>query len=87
MLAVHAMNIAFDRSEIRVPAGRLVTVVFTNSDTGVPHDFGVSIPFVPHTETCSGPCERSITFESGAPASYTFQCSIHAEMVGAFVVE
>jgi plastocyanin len=42
---------------------------------------------VPHTETCSGPCQASITFNSGPPGSYTFQCSIHADMVGMFTVQ
>lgn len=86
-ISVSAMNLAFDRDAISVAANTLVTVIFTNNDAAVPHDFGVSVPFVPHSDTCSGPCSASITFDSGPPGSYSFQCSIHPEMVGTFVVE
>jgi plastocyanin len=86
-IAVSARNLAFDRTSITVPRNTTVTVNFTNNDALVTHDFGVSIPFVPHTETCAGPCQASITFDSGAPATYTFQCSIHADMVGTFTVQ
>jgi plastocyanin len=85
-IAVTARNLAFDRSAISVPRNASVTVNFRNEDAQVAHDFGVSIPFVPHTETCNGPCERSISFDSGPPGTYTFQCSVHAEMVGSFTV-
>jgi plastocyanin len=86
-IAVSARNLAFDRASISVPRNSTVTVNFTNNDALVAHDFGVSIPFVPHTETCSGPCQASITFNSGPPGAYTFQCSIHADMVGTFTVQ
>jgi plastocyanin len=63
-----------------------VTVNFTNNDNAVPHDFGVSVPGVAHTSTCNGPCTASISFNSGAPGTFSFQCSIHADMVGVFTV-
>ena len=85
-LAVSAVNLAFNRLMISVTANTQVTVNFTNNDASVPHDFGVSIPFVPHTNTCPGPCNGSISFNSGPPGSYTFQCSVHADMVGPFIV-
>jgi len=85
-LAVAAMNLSFDRRSITVAANSQVTVNFTNNDAGVPHDFGVSLPGVAHTEGCPGPCTRTISFNSGPPGSFTFQCSIHADMVGDFTV-
>jgi plastocyanin len=85
-LSITARNLAFDRTTIAVPANTSVTVNFSNEDTLVAHDFGVSIPFVPHTETCNGPCTARLTFNSGPPGSYTFQCSVHADMVGTFTV-
>ncbi len=69
-----------------MPADTSITVNFTNHDILVFHDFGVSIPFVPHSETCAGTCAASITFDSGPSGSYTFQCSTHPEMVGSFIV-
>jgi plastocyanin len=62
-------------------------VNFQNNDVSVFHDFGVSLPGVAHTETCSGPCSASTTFNSGLPGTYSFQCSLHPEMVGTFIVE
>ena len=85
-LAIVATNLVFSRQSISVPANTQVTVNFTTNHTSVPHDFGVSIPFVPHTNTCNGPCTGSITFNSGPAGTYTFQCSVHADMVGPFIV-
>lgn len=85
-IAVSARNLAFDRTSISVLRNATVTVNFTNNDALVAHDFGVSIPFVPHTATCNGPCQVSITFNSGPPGAYTFQCTIHPEMLGTFTV-
>jgi plastocyanin len=85
-LSISAQNIAFNRDTLTVPANTQVTVNFQNNDVSVPHDFGVSIPGVAHTATCSGPCSGSITFNSGAQGEYSFQCSVHPEMVGDFIV-
>jgi hypothetical protein len=86
IINISARNLLFDRRSITVPSNTLVTVNFTNNDTAVPHDFGVSIPQVPHTATCDGPCQASLTFNSGPPARHTFQCTIHVDMVGDFIV-
>jgi plastocyanin len=83
-LTIMASDQGFDRKSICVAAGATVTATLVNNETLVPHDFGVSIAGVPHTETCPGPCTRSITFVAPA-GEYTFQCSVHPEMVGSFV--
>jgi plastocyanin len=75
----------YDRTLLLVPRESTVTVTFTNSDSE-PHDFGVSIPAVPHTEACRGPCTRSLTFNTGAPGNYSFQCTLHQGMVGVLTV-
>jgi plastocyanin len=75
----------YDRTLLLVPRESTVTVTFTNSDSE-PHDFGVSIPFVPHTEACRGPCTRSLTFSTGTPGNYSFQCTLHQGMVGVLTV-
>ncbi len=82
-----AKNIAFDVATLTVRTGAQVTVNFTNNDDQVPHDFGVGVVGVPHTNTCStAGCGGSITFTAPAPANYTFQCTIHPTMVGTLVV-
>jgi plastocyanin len=83
---ITAQNLAFSRQTITVAAGATVTATFQNNDTAIPHDFGVSIAGVPHTETCSGPCTRSITFVAPR-GTYSFQCSIHPDMVGTFIAQ
>jgi plastocyanin len=75
----------YDRTLLLLPRESTVTVTFTNSDSE-PHDFGVSIPAVPHTEACRGPCTRSLTFNTGAPGNYSFQCTLHQGMVGVLTV-
>jgi hypothetical protein len=75
----------YDRTLLVVPRESTVTVTFTNSDSE-PHDFGVSLPNVPHTEACRGPCTRSLTFNTGAPGTYSFQCTLHQGMVGVLTV-
>jgi hypothetical protein len=47
---------------MKVAANTLVTVNFQNNDTDVFHDFGVALPGVGHTQTCTGPCFGSTTF-------------------------
>lgn len=84
---LRAANLAFDRTSITVTRGASVTLTLTNADTSVPHDIGVSIPNVPHSATCSGPCTASITFAAASAGRYTFQCSIHPDMVGDFIVQ
>jgi hypothetical protein len=79
------MGNVYNRTLLLVPRESTVTVTFTNSDAE-PHDFGVSIPAVPHTEACRGPCTRSLTFNTGAPGNYSFQCTLHQGMVGVLTV-
>ena len=49
--------------------------------------FGVTIPPASRTQTCSGPCSDSITFDSGPAGTYSFNCSIHPTMEGTFTVQ
>jgi len=86
----------FDKDTITVKAGSQVTLKFTNSDTGVPHNWAAytdstaSTP-IPgaKTKTCSGPCEDEITFTAPEqPGDYFFRCDIHpVAMTGTLVVE
>jgi plastocyanin len=84
---ISAANIAFDRASISVPANTQVTVIFNNTDTGVPHDFGVTVPGAARTDICNGPCTDSTTFTSGDAATYQFNCSVHPQMQGTFTVQ
>jgi plastocyanin len=63
-----------------------VTINLDNKDLSVPHDVGVNLPGVAHSDTCSGPCSRSITFTAPGPGTYQFFCSTHTDMKGTFSV-
>ena len=77
-------------------AGSQVTLRFTNSDTGVPHNWAAytdstaSTP-IPgaKTEICTGACEKEITFTApDQPGDYFFRCDVHpAVMTGTLVVQ
>jgi plastocyanin len=84
---VVAQGIAYNLTTLTARSGARVTVNFRNNDTAVPHDitFG-PIPGLPHGNTCNGPCTDTYTFTAPAPGSYQFFCTVHAEMLGSFIV-
>jgi len=89
-------RIKFDKDTITVKAGSQVTLKFTNSDTGMPHNWAAytdstaSTP-IPgaKTDTCTGPCEKEITFTApDQPGDYFFRCDVHPTiMTGTLVVQ
>ncbi|HLF79334.1 MAG TPA: cupredoxin domain-containing protein, partial [Dehalococcoidia bacterium] len=81
-----AVNLAFSTSRISATSGTAVTITLDNKDQAVPHDVGVNLPGVAKTQTCSGPCVRSISFTAPSPGTYEFFCSTHIDMKGTFVV-
>jgi plastocyanin len=83
---IRAFNSAFSEHTLTIPAHTEVTLTLENREVKVLHDIGVNIPSVGHTETCAGPCVRSITFAAHEPGTYAFSCSIHPEMVGSLIV-
>ena len=89
-----AENIAFDKSTITVPAGAMVTVNFSNRDSGVPHNFAVYDTEAARTvifqgQITTGP--EKITYNFVAPkmpGTYFFRCDVHpGQMKGRFVVQ
>lgn len=85
-----AKNIAFDKTELEVPAGQEVTVTFVNDDGATPHNFHVSGPggFDAKTEifTEDDGGSRELTFTLDQPGEYTFVCDVHPnQMTGTIV--
>lgn len=89
-----ARNIAFNLSTITVPAGAAITVNFNNEDVGVPHNFAV-YQNLPGGQTrpiftgnvITGPAKTTYRFDApSASESYFFECDIHPEMNGQFIV-
>ena len=78
-IRVRAFGLAYDRSSLSLTAGASVTLTLQNDDTAVPHDIAFS--FGPATETCAGPCTRSIRFTAPAPGTYSFKCNTHPDIM------
>lgn len=91
-ISIAALNIKFDQSELRAPAGATFTIVFDNQEA-VPHNVAIytdssagSSLFV--GEIFAGPGQRSYTVNALDPGSYFFRCDVHpTAMTGTLVVE
>ena len=88
-----AKNIAFDKSQITVPAGAQVTMQFDNQDAGVPHNFALYTDSHATTrifvgDFITGPKMVTYTFTApSTPGNYFFRCDVHPEtMTGTFMV-
>ena len=90
---IAADNLAFDTNTITVPAGAEVTMVFDNQDQGIPHNVAVyDSPLRSEAifvgDVITGPAETTYTFTAPSePGTYYFQCDVHPDMNGEFIVE
>jgi len=82
---ISASLLQFNRATITVPANTQVTIRLQNNDAGVAHD--IQVPRKGAANQCTGPCSTSTSFNSGAPATYPFLCSIHPTMAGTLIVQ
>ncbi len=83
---IAAAQIRFDKDELVVPAGKPVTVAFTNDDGGVPHTFTVW-PTEADADDGSGKIADTGVFAAGtrdakfdgpdAGKSFFFNCTVH----------
>ena len=88
-LTIGAQDIAFDATELRVPANHPFTVVFDNREE-VPHNITIDRvandqPRVFDGEVFSGPATRWYSVPALAPGEYHFFCAIHPAMTGRLV--
>jgi plastocyanin len=90
---VTARQMAFDVSTITVPANAYITLHFTNSDVGIPHNVAVYDSAAAQTvffqgAIVTGPAIVDYAFFGpSAPGTYFFRCDVHpAFMTGNFVV-
>ena len=88
-----ANNLAFDKSQITVPAGALVTIVFNNMES-IPHNFALYETSAATTsifvgDVITGPETITYKFRApSAPGTYFFRCDVHPNtMTGDFIVE
>jgi len=88
-----ARNVAFDKSRITVPPGAMVTIVFTNNDSGIPYNFALYETQTANKSIYVGEIINGIrtieyTFVAPtAPGTYFFLCDVHPGiMTGDFIV-
>ncbi len=86
-------NVAFDKSRITVPPGAMVTIVFTNNDSGIPHNFALyetqaASKSIYVGEIITGVRMIEYTFMAPTdPGTYFFRCNVHpTSMKGDFIV-
>jgi plastocyanin len=91
---LQAKNIAFNVSTITVPAGANITIVFTNLDSGVQHNFALftnasaTPPALFTGQRITGVSSINYSFVApSVPGNYFFHCDVHPTlMTGTFVV-
>ncbi len=81
---VSAQNIAFDPTELQVPADTPFQIEFANNDAGIPHnveikDAGGTSLFM--GEVFNGVETRTYAAPALAAGSYQFICTVHPNMV------
>ncbi|GAB4325817.1 MAG: hypothetical protein Kow0010_08490 [Dehalococcoidia bacterium] len=86
---VVAQDISFSPTRLTIPAGQQVTIVFTNNDAAVPHNFHI-LDTGEKTDTFTGEqgpsAELVVRFDE--PGEYAFQCDVHPGiMTGTIIVE
>lgn len=89
---ISAQNFAFDKSNITVPAGADVTLIFDNKEA-IPHNVAIyttpaATEVIFRGDIITGP--KTITYHFTAPTTpgdYFFRCDVHpAAMKGTFTV-
>jgi len=89
---ISALNYRFDKSDITVPAGAEVTMVFDNKEA-VPHNVAIyttpaATDIIFRGDVITGP--KTITYHFTAPTTpgvYFFRCDVHPMvMTGTFTV-
>ncbi|MGH2811760.1 MAG: cupredoxin domain-containing protein [Actinomycetota bacterium] len=90
---IAADNIAFDKSEIELPAGITSTIVVRNEEE-VPHNLAIYESrdsaadvqsALARTDIFQGPDTRNLSFEPPGSGEYYFQCDVHAAQMNGTV--
>jgi plastocyanin len=85
-LSLEVRNIAFTPTTLSAPAGGQVTVHFTNSDAGIPHNFSIytdqsATQPIFQGQIVTGPGSANYTFAAPPAGSYFFRCDVHPTLM------
>ncbi|HZM72087.1 MAG TPA: cupredoxin domain-containing protein [Candidatus Polarisedimenticolia bacterium] len=88
---VKAQTIAFDKKDLSTAADAPFAIHFINADpAGVPHDIDIRDKpggtILENQETIDGGTDTTYQYTALKAGTYTFECSIHSNMVGTLTV-
>ena len=89
-VTVHAQGIAYVDTTFTAPAGKPFTLAFVNEDPGTPHNVELkdsSGASVFKGAIFPGPDTKVYDVPSLPAGSYTFACSVHANMTGSATLQ
>ncbi len=90
-LAVSALNLAFQPTELQAPADTPFQIEFDNQDPSVPHNVAIhegsaTGPEVFRGEVFPGPAKKIYDVPPLAAGTYGFICTVHPSMTGTLTV-
>jgi plastocyanin len=91
-VTIVAQNIQYTTTTATAPAGKAFTIAFDNKDSGTPHNVsihtgGASGQQVFLGKIVTGPIIESYDVPALPAGSYTYVCSVHANMTGILTVK
>jgi plastocyanin len=92
VVEISALNIAFDTTEITVPAGQPFRIHFVNNDAGIPHNVAIHAGSATGAEVFKGEifngvAERTYDVPALDAGAYGFICSVHPNMAGTLTAQ
>ncbi len=90
VVQVAALNIAFDPTELSVPAGTAFQIEFANNDASIPHNVEIKDAAgatVFNGDIFNGVETRIYDAPALPAATYQFICSVHPNMVGTLTAQ
>lgn len=89
---ISALNVAFEQTELRVPAGAPFRIVFDNKDPDVPHNVAIHRDSATGQELFKGeifpgPAKRDYEVPELEAGTYAFICTVHPNMIGSLTAE
>jgi plastocyanin len=90
-IAVSAVNVQFEQTELQAPADTPFQIAFDNKDTGVPHNVAIhegspTGPEIFQGEIFPGPETRTYDVPALPAGTYGFICTVHPNMTGTLTV-
>jgi plastocyanin len=88
-VAISAVNVAFEQTQVSAPAGAAFDLHFNNKDGGIPHNVEIkdaNNQSVFKGDIVTGPKETDYKVPALAAGAYQFVCSVHPNMQGSLKV-